>query len=90
MVVVGVVTAQKKKRTKKCRHCQSPVNRTQGNLGYCKRCVSKALEEQNARAEPDVECGICGQMYTRQGVSDEWMCPSCGNALIASNERQGI
>lgn len=81
------VSAQKSKRTKKCRNCGSPVRKTQGNAGYCKRCIKKALEEQNARAEPDVQCGICGTFYTRQGVGDDCMCPSCGNALLDSNER---
>lgn len=81
------MTAQKSKRTKKCRNCKSPVRKTQGNAGYCKRCIKKALEEQNDRAEPDVQCGICGTFYARQGVGDDWMCPSCGNALLDSNER---
>ncbi len=80
------MSAQKKKRTKKCRNCRSPVRETRGNLGYCKRCISKALEEQNARAEPDMQCGICGATYARQGVGDDWMCPACGNALLDSNE----
>ncbi len=82
------MSAQKSKRTKKCRNCGSPVRTTLGNAGYCKRCVSKALEEQRERAEPDVVCGICGEAYTRQGVGDDWMCPRCGNALLDSNERQ--
>ena len=82
-------SAQKSKRTKKCRNCKSPVRKTLGNVGYCKRCISKALEEQQGQAEPDVQCGICGQTYTRQRVGDSWMCPRCGNALLDSNERLG-
>lgn len=81
------MTAQKSKRTKKCRNCGAPVRRTQGNLGYCKRCVRKALAEQEERATPNVECGICGRRYTRRGVGDDWMCGTCGNALIDANER---
>ncbi len=79
------MSAQKSKRTKKCHNCRSPVRATQGNAGYCKRCIKKALEAQNARAVPNVVCGICGRPFTKYG--DEGMCPECGNALLDSNER---
>ena len=37
-----------------CKHCKRPVRVTQGNLGYCKKCIRLALQEQRRKDEDKI------------------------------------
>ena len=37
-------------KPKRCKHCDRPVYKTISNLGYCRKCIALAREQQQPRA----------------------------------------
>lgn len=35
---------------RRCKHCKRPVRKMQGELGYCKKCIRLAQQEQGDEA----------------------------------------